>query len=385
MSTTPVMENKVLLLVLTLIPGIGPARIKAITAHLDNLSDVLYLDVDELMKVPGIGKPLALDIYNFLHNSSTRHAAEQSAGKQIALLQRYKASIVTILDTDYPPLLKEIYDPPPCLFVRGTLPLADTPTLAVVGTRQASQYGKQCVAKLCRDLVRSGVVIFSGLAYGIDSAAHSATLENGGRTVAVLASGVETIYTDPKGKLWPKIIEEGALVSEEWIGSELSPGKFPKRNRIISGFSSGTLVVESDLKGGSLITAATALEQNREVFAVPGSIFSPASRGTNKLIQQGAAKPVMSAEDILTELGPQFRKACSTKAEIAYSAPPANRFSPEEEHILRCMSSEPVHIDVLAIASGFDLSSLLVHLFELELKAAVLQQPGQFFVNNIKR
>ena len=384
MSTTLAMDNKMLLLVLTLIPGIGPARIKAITAHLDNLSDVLHLGVDELMQVPGIGKPLALEIYNFLHNSSTRLAAERSAGEQIAALQRYNASIVTILDSDYPPLLKEIYDPPPCLFVRGTLPLAGTPALAIVGTRQASQYGKQCVTTLCRDLVRNGVVIFSGLAYGIDTAAHSAALEHGGRTVAVLASGIETIYTDPKGKLWPKIIEEGALVSEEWIGSELSPAKFPKRNRIISGISSGTLVVESDLKGGSLITAATALEQNREVFAVPGSIFSRTSRGTNKLIQQGQAKAVMNVEDILTELGGQFTTTCAAKAEVQLN-PPAVSLSKEEMQILRCMASDAVHIDALAVASGFDLSTLLVHLFELELKGAVLQQPGQVFLNNYQQ
>ena len=291
------MENSTLLLVLTLIPGIGPARIKAIIEHLhDQLQNVLLADVTDLMQVPGIGEPLARQIYNFLHHTETRQAAQKSAENQISRLQHINTSLITILDPGYPSLLKQIYDPPPCLFIRGKLPPANSPALAVVGTRHASLYGKQCTAMLCRDLVNFGVSIYSGMAYGIDMAAHDATLQSGGLTVAVLASGVDTIYTDPKGKLWPKIIEQGALISEEWLGSELSPAKFPKRNRIISGISAGTIVVESDTKGGALITAAGALEQNREVFAVPGSIFSPTSRGTNKLIQQGQAKAITNAK-----------------------------------------------------------------------------------------
>ncbi len=377
------MEERMLLLALTLISGIGPARIKAITAHLPGgLGELLHFGIDDLMEIPGIGQSLARQVHHFLHNKATREEALASAEKQIAELQRYNAELITILDTNYPPLLKEIYDPPACLFVRGKLPDANRPALAVVGTRYASHYGKQVTALLCRDLASCEVAIFSGLAYGIDMSAHTATLENGGITVAVLASGVDTIYTDPKGKLWPKIIERGALISEEWVGSELSPGKFPKRNRIISGITSGTIVVESDLKGGSLITAASALEQNREVFAVPGNIFSRTSRGTNRLIQQGSAKAVMSAEDILTELGPQFAGNCSGKAALQQEAPQVD-LSPTEQAILQCMKNEAMHIDALAVVSGIDLSSLLVHLFELELKAAVVQQPGQFFQKRI--
>ncbi len=376
------MENRMLLLVLTLIPGIGPARIKAITKHLPELTDVLHTGVDDLMNVPGIGESLARQIHHFLHHTATRQAAEKSAEEQIAMLHHYNASIVTILDPDYPPLFQEIYDPPPCLFIRGKLPSAHTPGLAVVGTRYASLYGKQTTALICRDLVNCGIVIFSGLAYGIDMAAHVAALENRGTTVAVLASGVDTIYTDPKGKVWPKIVEQGAIISEEWFGSELSPGKFPKRNRLISGISSGTIVIESDLKGGSLITASTALEQNREVFAVPGSIFSRTSRGTNKLIQQGQAKAVMSVEDIISELGPLFAKSCFERSRIQ-NKEQINHLSTMEKAIINCMGSEPIHIDALATASTIDVSSLLVHLFELELKDTVVQQPGQFFQKRI--
>lgn len=371
------MDEKILLLALTLIPGIGPARIKAIAAHLrGRFGDVLHLGMIELMQISGIGESLARQMHHFLHHAPSRDEAFASAEKQIAELPRHQAQIITLLDPDYPPLLREIYDPPPCLFVRGKLPVTDTPALAVVGTRYASQYGKQATVLLCRDLVQRGIVIFSGMAYGIDIAAHTAALENGGTTVAVLASGVDTIYTDPNGKLWPKIIERGALISEEWFGSELSPGKFPKRNRIISGISSGTIVVESDLKGGSLITATAALEQNREVFAVPGSIFSRTSRGTNKLIQQGSAKAVMSVDDILTELGPQFAKNCFGKPALQAQVLQSS-FTSAEQAILVIMEREPMHIDALAVTSGIDVSSLLVILFELELKAAVVQQPDR--------
>jgi DNA processing protein len=373
------MENNILLLVLTLIPGIGPARIKAITRHLHNrLTDILQTDVNELMEVPGIGQPLARQIYHFLHHTETRQAAEKAAEAQIAELHRYNAKAVTILDPDYPPLLKEIYDPPPCLFVRGKLPPATTPALSIVGTRHASPYGKQSTALLCHDLAHAGIAIFSGMAYGIDMVAHAATLEHGGITVAVLATGVDTIYTDPEGKLWPKILEQGALISEEWIGSTLSPGKFPKRNRIISGISAGTIVIESDLKGGSLITAATALEQNREVFAVPGSIFSRTSRGTNKLIQQGQAKAVMNVDDILDELGSRFTKKTASNPATLESLPTI-QLTPEEQSVMQSMGTSPIHIDALSTLSTIDVSTLLVHLFELELKSVIVQQPGQFF------
>jgi DNA processing protein len=371
-------EKRVLLLMLTLIPGIGPARIKAITTHLPVLTEILHAGVDDLMKVPGIGEPLARQVHDYLRHTEKRAAAKQAAEMQIDALHRYGATLLTILDPDYPSLLHEIYDPPACLFVRGSLPPANTPGLAVVGTRQASTYGKQSTELLCRGLVTLGTVIYSGLAYGIDMTAHQTALDQGGSTVAVLASGVESIYTDPKGKLWPRIVEQGALISEEWIGSELSAGKFPKRNRIISGISSGTLVIESDLRGGALITASNALEQNREVFAVPGSIFSRTSRGTNRLIQQGQAKSVMSVEDIVTELWPQFEQSLT-----ANSTHQENRLnshlSNSERAVMHFITAEPVHIDTLAALSGIEVSTLLVDLFELELKAAIVQLPGQFF------
>jgi len=372
------MEKRILLLLLTLIPGIGPSRIKAIINHLADITDVLHAEVEELIKIPGIGEPLARQIHDYLHQSRTRDAGIKAAEEQIASLHRYSATLLTILDSDYPPLLKEIYDPPPCLFIRGKLPSSKIPGIAVVGTRKASPYGRECTEMLCRGLVSLGAVIFSGLAYGIDMTAHLAAIENGGETVAVLASGIDFIYTDPQGKLWPKIVAHGALISEEWIGSSLTPGKFPKRNRIISGISAGTLVTESDLKGGALITAANALEQNREVFALPGSIFSKTSRGTNRLIQQGHAKAVMSVEDIVTELWPQFENMLSNNAVLS-SNDKEIEFSENERALLQMMKKDPLHIDTLAAETGLDISALLVTLFELEMKNAVRQLPEQFF------
>jgi|AntAceMinimDraft_14_1070370.scaffolds.fasta_scaffold00425_14 DNA processing protein len=285
--------------------------------------------------------------------------------------------MTTILDPLYPPLLREIYDPPACLFIRGTLPAPEAPGIAVVGTRYASQYGKKCADLFCKAFAERGIAVYSGLAYGIDTAAHSATLQHGGRTIAVLAGGIDSTYTDPQGKLWPRIIENGALISEEWIGSELTPAKFPKRNRIISGITSGTLVIESDIKGGSLITARSALEQNREVFAVPGPIFSRGSRGTNNLIAEGAAKAVTGVEELISEFGPEF--TLTRPGVTPETSRPAGSFSPEESALLNAMGEDPIHLDTLAQTSGIDYSQLLLLLFELEMKSAIEQQPGQFY------
>lgn len=208
--------------------------------------------------------------------------------------------------------------------------------------------------------------------------AHTASIGSGGKTIAVVATGVDTIYTDPRGKVWPGIVENGAIISEEWIGSNLVPAKFPKRNRIISGITLGTLVVESDRNGGSLITASFALEQNREVFAVPGSIFSHTSRGTNMLIQLGQAKAALCVDDIISEVAPQ-----SSRENIPRQNPIAldMHLSAEELNVLAIMGKESVHIDTIASKTGLDVSTLLVRLFELEMKRAVIQHPGQFFQN----
>lgn len=377
MTTLPAgREAAFLMLVLSRIPGLGPARINAIISRFGGSPDLLRAGADDFQRITGIGEQLSGEIAGFLRQPEKRRAAEQEAIGQFESLERCNARLVTILDPGYPSLLKEIYDPPPVLFIRGTLPNPEQPSIAVVGTRKASAYGKQASMEISGELALRGVLVVSGLAYGIDSAAHEAALRAGGKTVAVLAGGVNDIYTDPRGRLWPKIIEQGALVSEEWFGSEMLPAKFPKRNRIISGMTQGTLVVESDLKGGALITASYALEQNREVFAVPGSIYSGNSRGTNRLIQTGQAKAVLSVDDILEELPAPPIDTVKQQQEPAIVRAELSR---EENELMRFIGEEPVHLDTLALRSGLDISVLLVLLFELELKKTVRQLPGQFF------
>jgi DNA processing protein len=371
-------DNVLFLLMLSQVPGVGPSRAHALIRRFGADPSLLDAGPETFSTIPGIGEQLAMKMSSCFSNSDWRMSARSLGEKQLEMLPSFQTEILTILDPHYPALLKEIYDPPTLLFVRGRLPEPQPGTIAVVGTRKATAYGRQAAETICRDLVLKGYTVISGLAYGIDMAAHRAVVECGGRTVAVVAGGVDIIYTDPAGKLWPKILEKGAIISEEWIGSEPTPGKFPRRNRIIAGVAEGTLVIESDLNGGSLITASCALEQNREVFAVPGSIFSRTSRGTNRLIQQCQAKAVFSAEDVITELRP--REPSADAVEAAIQPPPAIAFSPEETAILALMHEEPLHIDLLSEKTGIGIPSLLVHLFELELRQVVLQYPGQLFL-----
>lgn len=367
-------SDAIVLLVLSQIPGLGPARINTLHKYIGG-SSIFDTTMEELAHIPGIGIKLAKSIVGFFHNSHAFDQAQQSAQRQLSLLDRYEANLVTLEDPSYPPFLKEIYDPPPYLFVRGDIEAAHSPCISIVGTRKATQYGKKVVEHLCSGLVAEGFTIVSGFAYGIDTTAHKATLEHRGKTIAVLAGGVDNPHTDPSGKIWPHIIEQGAIVSEEWLESTITPSKFPKRNRLIAGLSKGTLIVESDKKGGSLITASYALDQNRDVFAVPGSIFSKTSAGTNALIENGQAKLVTTAEDIIAELCPGFhgnpdRKVVEAKELL---------ITPEEKEVFDQLDDKPVHIDVLAEKMAMDPSTLLVLLFELELKQLAEQQPGQMF------
>ncbi|NTV66119.1 MAG: DNA-protecting protein DprA [Chlorobaculum sp.] len=375
MTTTSEQSVALLLLIISQLPGIGPSRARALINRFGAVPSLLEADYDALRQIPGIGETIARETAERLRSTPWRGKAREEAEKQLARAERLRASVVTILDPLYPSLLKEIYDPPLLFFVRGNSEALSLPSLAVVGTRKATGYGKQATEFICRGMASSGYAIFSGLAYGIDTMAHRAAVESDGVTVAVLGCGIDRIYTDPAGRLWPRILERGAIVSEEWIGSKPEPGNFPRRNRLISGLTQGTLIVESDIKGGSMITASCALEQNREVFAVPGSIFSAASRGANRLIQQNQAKPVHSAEDILTELDPARNPALKQKVEAAEPL----ALNIEEACIVEALQTGAMHIDLIAEKTGLKIDMLLVHLFELEMKRIVEQEPGQIF------
>jgi len=278
-------------------------------------------------------------------------------------LDRYGVKVFTWHDPGYPSRLKEIYDYPPILYVRGSLLPEDEWCLAVVGTRRATVYGRQVTEEIVSDLARSKITIASGLAKGIDSIAHRSALEAGGRSVAVFACGLDTIYPSENAELARRIIQQGALISEYPLGTRPRPDNFPRRNRIMSGMSLGVLVTEAGKTSGALITASLALEQNREVFAIPGSILSPASRGTNHLIQEGA-KLVHDHIDILEELN---LTAVAQQIEMKEIIPE----SETEAQLMKQLSAEPIHIDEVCQSSGLPVSEVSSTLAMMELKGLV--------------
>jgi DNA processing protein len=287
-------------------------------------------------------------------------------------LERNPIRALTWNDPDFPARLKEIYDVPPVLYVRGTITPEDEWTIAVVGTRRATIYGREVTERLTAELVRNRITIVSGLARGIDSIAHRTALESGGRTIAVFACGLDEVYPPENVKLAQSIIEHGALVSEHPLGTRPKKEHFPLRNRIMSGLSVGVLVIEGDVNSGAMITASLALEQNREVFAVPGNILSLASRGTNRLIKEGA-KLVSDVQDILEELNLTMIPRQLEMREVV----PENEI---ESLILKYLSHEPTHIDEVCRSSCLPIATVSSTLAMMELKGIVRQMGGMNYI-----
>ncbi|RPI00803.1 MAG: DNA-protecting protein DprA, partial [Ignavibacteriae bacterium] len=287
------------LLRLSAIPRIGPQKIRALVAHFKSPEHVLSATAHELISVPGIDRKLAS---NILHHSG----GEKFADDQLKLLNKIGGRIVTLWDKEYPDLLRKIYDPPAYLFILGSFMEADARSLAFVGTRHPTPYGHSVAESLTREIAKHSITIVSGLARGIDTIVHTAALKCGTRTIAVIGSGLDVPYPPENNKLMDHIAEGGAVVSEFPMGTTPDASNFPRRNRIISGLTLGTIVIESAEDGGALITASTALDQDREVFAVPGNITEKRSGGTNKLIREGRAKLITNAQDIFDELASQL-------------------------------------------------------------------------------
>jgi DNA processing protein len=283
-------------------------------------------------------------------------------------LERARVSLLILDDPAYPSALREIADPPPVLYVRGEITPADDWAIAVVGTRRATTYGRQVTEKIVTDVVRAGVTVVSGLAHGIDTHAHRAALAAGGRTIAVLGSGVDRIYPTVNKALADQIAESGAVISEYPLGTPPDGQHFPRRNRIVSGLSRAILVVEADYKSGAMITATQAAEQGRDVFAVPGSIFSPMSAGPHQLIREGA-KVVTEATDVLEEL----HLTAVVEERATREALPSD---PTEAAILRLLTDEPTHVDDLTRAAGMPSSVVTSTLTIMELKG-MARQLGQ--------
>ena len=360
-------EESRALIALSLIPGIGPGKIRLLIAAFGSAQAVFHASPKRLDGIPGIGP-------------STRRAVSTFDGQadviqQLEWAERAAATLIPYWDQRFPALLERIYDPPVFLWVRGTLELAAQPTLAVVGTRKPSAYGERVTADFVEALTEHGFVIISGLAYGIDAKAHRAALDAGAQTIAVLGSGIDRIYPSKHSSLGRDIVKQGALVSEFPLQAKPDAVNFPRRNRIISGLSLGTLVVEAFEKGGALITARLAIEHNREVFAVPGSIYSSTSFGCHQLIQSGQAKLVYSAEDILEELG--LLAAQNLHADTAVDKGQA--LTGIERKLYEVLTDIPMSIDSICVKTDLDVSSALVYLLSLEFKGLVFQLAGKQF------
>ena len=348
---------------LSLVPNVGPVRFRSLEAHFGDLENAWIASYGEL-KAAGMDDRTARSIIS--------HRGSITPDEQMDKLEGSGARAINWHDSEYPPRLLEIPDPPPILYLRGKLAAQDERAVAVVGTRKATAYGREVAATLSRDLAASGVTIVSGLARGIDSIAHRAALEAGGRTIAVFGTGVDTIYPSEHTRLAQEILDNGTLVSEYPIGTAPKAQHFPLRNRIISGMTLGTLVIEAGYKSGALITVSHALEQNRDVFCVPGSIFSPASRGTNALIQQGA-KLVLSHKDILEELN---LNAVAHQIEMRALTHPQDE---NEARILEYITHEPSHIDEIRRRAGLPISTVSSVLAMMELKGTVKQVGGMHY------
>jgi DNA processing protein len=345
------------------VTGIGPAKLRALLDHFGDLDTAWRASSSDLREA-------GLDRRALEYLLAARSAMDLDA--EVAKVHRLGAKIVTWDDADYPPQLKSIAAPPPLLYVKGAFAPADQWAIAVVGTRRATAYGREVTRSLVSDLARSGVTIVSGLARGIDAAAHQAALEAGGRTLAVLGHGIDFVYPPEHRQLAEQIIEHGALVTDYPVGTPPEGGNFPPRNRIISGLSLGVLVVEGDVSSGAHITADFAAEQGRDVFAVPGNILQRASRLPNTLIQQGAT-PVLSAEDILEQLNlTMVAQQAEAREVIPQDA--------TEAKLLELLSAEPVHIDDIQRATELPISKVSSTLALMELKGMVRQVGGMNYV-----
>ncbi len=360
------------------VPGIGNLLLKRLLDRFESPERILAASHDELCRVEGITSRLASAVAKQPVSDLVRRELDR-VGRR---MNDGGFRVITMADPDYPGLLLQIPDPPPFLYLQGELKRAHR-NIALVGSRNATRYGIHTTRRLSGELASLNITVVSGMARGIDTAAHEGALEKGGRTIAVLGSGLDRIYPAENRALFHRIAQSGAVITEFPLNAGPDPHHFPIRNRIISGISLGTVVVEAAKRSGSLITARLAAEQNREVFAVPGNIHSFKSTGTHSLIKQGA-KLVENAGDILEELTPLIESHMANRhvrGEDVLDIPP---LSEEESKVFQALGPYPVHIDDLMrrldMAPG-PLSSILL---QLELKGIVAQSPGKLFSIEIK-
>jgi DNA processing protein len=351
---------------LSLVPGVGPRIRKTLLTHFGSAQAVLAAVPSDLREVPGIGAKISRAI------STARREIDVEA--ELALCRERDVAVIVEPDEAYPARLKEIPDPPGVLFVRGNILPADGLAVAIVGTRHATHYGLAQAERLAAGLARAGYTIISGLARGIDAAAHRGALQAGGRTLAILGSGVLNIYPPEHVGLADEITERGAVISENPPVSPPLSGAFPQRNRIVTGLSLGVVVVEAADRSGALISARHAMEQGREVFAVPGRVDSRTSRGCHRLIRDGA-KLVETVDDVLEELGPL---ATPTPREDGREVrhPAELQLNEPEQAVLDAVDDEPTSIDDIVVTSGLAVHNVLSTVSVLEMKRLIKRVSG---------
>lgn len=357
-------EPKLAYIGFNLVKGIGAARMRALLDVFGDVETAWQASASDLRNA-GLSQRIIDNLIQV--------RADVDLIKTWERLDRLGISVLTWEDSQYPRKLSEIEQPPPILYLRGKLMDEDDWAVAIVGTRTPTAYGRQVAGEIAGTLAQSGVTVVSGLARGIDAVAHNACLEAGGRTLAILGSGVDQIYPPEHRQLAQKIIAQGALVSDYAPGTPPDAANFPPRNRIISGLVRAVIVVEAGEKSGALITAAFAADQGREVFAVPGSIYAPLSKGTNRLIQEGA-RPLLDSQELLSimKLGPV------EEFQTARTALPADT---TEKYLLELLGNEALHVDEISRRSNLPIEKISATLVMMELKGMVRQMGGMQYMS----
>jgi len=346
--------------------GVGPQRVRSLVSYYRDPRVIGDLSYKELCLVEGVDTKTAQAILE--------KGEKEYGSAEWERIRKKKVEVITFWDPTYPVLLKKIYDPPVILYRKGQALRAEEDCVAVVGTRKHTPYGKQVVQSLVKELVKLGITIVSGLARGIDTLAHRETLKYCGRTIAVLGSGIDVIYPAENRSLVSAICQQGTIISEFEMGAKPDAGNFPQRNRIISGLCQATIVIEAGHHSGAILTALNAVDQNREVFAVPGRITDAKSVGCLRLIRNGAI-PLERAEQVLDNIhSKMFRPPKPQQQELHLE------LTKVERQLWELLSSEPKHIDEIVTASQIDVTEVLATLLEMELKGAVIQLSGKQFV-----
>lgn len=346
------------------VPRMNETRLKHLLAHFEDPGRILSAKYSALRDCPGIDEELARAVAGYRRGDETEQRIKAARDSGVQTLG--------FRDPEYPANLKDLAHMPPVLFARGAVVEEDRLAAAIVGTRRATHYGRQVAERFAQVFAQNGVTVVSGLARGVDTCAHKAALEAGGRTIGVLGCGLDVFYPPENRRLYDEVAASGAVISEFAPGTEPLAMNFPKRNRVVSGLSRAVVAVEAGEKSGVLNTAAWAADQGRDVYAVPGPVTSPLSLGSNRLLLTGA-RPATCPEDVIRDLGVAVQLEEKAKVDI----------SAEEAPVMEALSADPLHVDEICETLGMPMATLLGVLMQLELKGVVRQLPGKFFIKSV--